>query len=153
MKQKLKIGDILYRRKGLVEHVGAYFGDDQVIHNSPSGNVQLCSLAHFSEGKDVKVVASGLSAFQEQQFLQRAKEKLGQQRRYNFISVNCEQLVSEILSGTPSSPQVQGALLGCIAGTLLAQSVSSKHPFWLATAAAIVGCAVTNSNRKYDYVL
>lgn len=31
MKQKLKIGDILYRSKGLVEHAGAYFDNDQVI--------------------------------------------------------------------------------------------------------------------------
>uniref|UniRef100_UPI0018C34F61 NlpC/P60 family protein n=1 Tax=Vibrio anguillarum TaxID=55601 RepID=UPI0018C34F61 len=49
MKNKLNIGDLLYRSKLLVEHAGIYLGKGKVLHNSPSGNVEICAL----EGKRV----------------------------------------------------------------------------------------------------
>ncbi|MBO2678712.1 C40 family peptidase [Shewanella algae] len=153
MKQNLKIGDILYRRKNLVEHAGAYLGDDQVIHNSPDGNVMVCSVEHFAEGKEVKVISSGLSTLQARQFQERAKRKLSESKRYNLFSFNCEQLVYEIISGVASSPQVKGAVLGGLACTMLAKTADSKHAIWFGLAGAIAGCAFVNSQRNYDLVL
>lgn len=154
MKQKLKIGDILYRSKGLViKHAGAYFDDDLVIHHSPDGDVQISSINQFSEGKSIQVVASELSVTQAQQFQLRAKRKLEQPKSYNPLNSNCEQLVSEILTGTASSPQVKGAVIGGIAGTLLAKSTDSKHALWFALAGVLVGCALVNAQRDYDFVI
>lgn len=154
MKQKLKIGDILYRSKGLVvKHAGAYFDDDLVIHNSPDGDVQISSTDQFSEGKSIQVVASELSVLQAKQFQLRAKEKLGQPKSYNVLSSNCEQLVSEILTGTASSPQVKGAVLGGVTAAILAKSINSKHILWLSLAGIVAGCVAVNAQRNYDYVI
>ncbi|MEZ8321667.1 lecithin retinol acyltransferase family protein, partial [Vibrio splendidus] len=153
MNKKLKIGDILYRRKGIVEHAGAYFGNDKIIHNSPDGNVQLCSLAQYSEGKDVKVISSDLTSEQAQQFQQRAKEKLNQAKGYNLVTFNCEQLVSQVLKGISKSSQIESAAFGGITGALVAKSTGSKQTFLFTVAGALLGCAVTNAQRKYDYVI
>lgn len=153
MKQKLKIGDILYRSKGLVEHAGAYLDDNQVIHNSPDGDVEVCSVEQFADGKNIKVVASGLSELQAQQFQERSKSKLDQSNRYNLFSFNCEQLVSEIINGEASSPQVKAAVLGGIACTILAKAADSKHTLWFALAGGLLGCAIVNTKREYDFTV
>lgn len=153
MKEKLKTGDILYRRKVVVEHAGAYFGDGKVIHNSPDGDVQLCSLDQYSTGKSIKVISSNLSIEQAQQFQLRAWEQLNQDKDYNLVSFNCEQLVSQLLKGTSSSPQIKGAAIGGIAGALVAKSTNSKHTFWLALVGMLLGCTVVNAQRNYDYVI
>ena len=153
MKKKLKIGDILYRSKGIVEHAGAYFNNDKVIHNSPDGNVKICSVEQYAEGKDIKVVSSRLSIEQAHQFQQRAKKILSQAKEYNLVSFNCEQFVSEILKGTSSSPQIKGAAIGGIAGILMASSLKSKHTLYLTLAGALLGCTLVNSQRKYNYVI
>ena len=153
MKQNLRIGDILYRRKNLVEHAGAYLGNNQVIHNSPDGNVAICSVNQFAEGKEIKVVSSRLSPLQTQQFQERAGLKLAESKRYNVLNFNCEQLVYEIIKGVASSPQVKGAVLGGVTCTLLAKAVDSKHVLWLGLAGALAGCALVNAQRDYDLVL
>jgi hypothetical protein len=153
MKQKLKIGDILYRSKGLVEHAGAYLDDNQVIHNSPDGDVEVCSVEQFADGKNIKVVTSGLSELQAQQLRERAKQKLAQAKRYNVISFNCEQLVSEIINGVTSSPQIKGAVVGCVAATLLAKASNSKHALWFALAGGLLGCTIVNTKREYDFIM
>lgn len=153
MKKKIKIGDILYRSKGTVEHAGAYFGDGKVIHNSPDGNVQTCSIDQFSDGKLMKVKSSDLSLTQESEFLQRAKQALTKTNTYNPFIFNCEHLVSEILDGVRSSPQIKGTVVGGTVGTLIAVSTNSKHSWCFALAGALIGCSLVNSQRKYDHVI
>ena len=153
MKEKLKIGDILYRSKGIVEHAGAYFGNDKVIHNSPDGNVQICSVEQYSDGKDIKVVSNKLSLDQVHQFQQRAKKELSQVKEYNPVLFNCEHLISEILEGASNSPQITGTAIGGMAGTLIAMSANSKHTWCFTLAGALLGCTLINAQRKYDYVI
>lgn len=153
MKEKLKTGDILYRSKSIVEHAGAYLGNGTVIHNSPDGDVQICSVEEYSEGKAIKVVSSRLSIEQAQQFQQKAKEKMIQAKGYNLVNFNCEQFVSEILKGTSSSPQIKGAAVGGIAGVIMASSIKSKHTLYFILAGALLGCTLINAQRKYDYVV
>lgn len=153
MKNKLNIGDLLYRSKNAVEHAGAYFGDGSVIHNSPDGNVQTCSIEQFSDGKLIKVKSSELSSTQESEFLQRAKRALTRTHTYNPFTFNCEHLVSEILNGVRSSPQIKGSVIGGTVGTLIALSANSKHSWRFAIAGALIGCSLINSQREYDYVI
>ena len=153
MKEKIKIGDILYRSKGAVEHAGAYFGSSKVIHNSPDGNVQTCSIEQFSDGKTIKVKMSKLSLTQEEDFLQRAKLALTKTNKYNPVIFNCEHLVSEILDGVRSSPQIKGTVIGGTVGTLIAASSNSKHSWFFALAGGLIGCSLVNSQRKYDHVI
>lgn len=153
MKKKLKIGDTLYRRKGIVMHAGAYISDNKVIHNSPDDNIQICSIEQFADGKNIEVVSSKLSVEQTHQFQQRANDKLKQAKQYNLVSFNCEQFVSEIINGTGSSPQIKGTIAGGITGALIASSIKSKHSLYFTLAGALIGCALTNAQRKYDYVV
>jgi len=153
MKEKMKIGDILYRSKGAVEYAGAYFGNGKVIHNSPDGNVQTCSIEQFSDGKTIKVKMSKLSLTQEGEFLQRAKQVLTKSHTYNPFTFNCEHLVSEILNGVRSSPQIKGTVIGGTVGTLIAASTNSKHSWCFVLAGALLGCSLVNSQRKYDHAI
>jgi hypothetical protein len=153
MKEKMKIGDILYRSKGAVEHAGAYFGNGKVIHNSPDGNVQTCSIEQFSDGKTIKVKMSKLSSTQEDEFLQRAKQVLTKPHTYNPVTFNCEHLVSEVLNGVRSSPQIKGTVIGGTVGTLIAASTNSKHSWCFIFAGALLGCSLVNSQRKYDHAI
>ncbi|WP_242010367.1 NlpC/P60 family protein [Vibrio mimicus] len=74
MKNKLNIGDLLYRSKLLVEHAGIYLGKGKVLHNSPSGNVEICALEEYANGKPVKVVLSHLSEDKKNELLNQAEQ-------------------------------------------------------------------------------
>ncbi len=54
MNSNLSIGDLLYRSKLLVEHAGIYLGKGRVLHNSPDGNVEICTLEEYANGKPTK---------------------------------------------------------------------------------------------------
>ncbi|ABV86588.1 hypothetical protein Spea_1261 [Shewanella pealeana ATCC 700345] len=62
-------------------------------------------------------------------------------------------LVSEIVNGVASSPQVKSAVLGGIGCTMQAKAADSKHTLWLALVGVIAGCVIVNAQRDYDFVL
>lgn len=50
MYTNLKPGYLLYREKGFVEHAGVYLGGGQVLHNSPSGDVEVVGYEQYAAG-------------------------------------------------------------------------------------------------------
>ncbi|MBF4260020.1 NlpC/P60 family protein, partial [Vibrio anguillarum] len=82
MKNKLNIGDLLYRSKLLVEHAGIYLGKGKVLHNSPSGNVEICALEEYANGKLVKVVLSHLSEDKKNKLFNQAEQLIKKARKY-----------------------------------------------------------------------
>jgi hypothetical protein len=153
MKNKLNIGDLLYRSKLLVEHAGIYLGKGKVLHNSPSGNVEICALEEYANGKPVKVVLSHLSEDKKNELLNQAEQLIKKARKYGVLDNNCEHLASTVLHDKPSSEQLQGASLGAVAGLLLAHCNQSKNSLLYILAGGLVGCMAVNAARKYDCVV
>lgn len=153
MKNKLNIGDLLYRSKLLVEHAGIYLGKGKVLHNSPSGNVEICALEEYANGKPVKVVLSHLSEDKKNELLNQAEQLIKKARKYGVLNNNCEHLASTVLHDKPSSEQLQGASLGAVAGLLLAHCNQSKNSLLYMLAGGLIGCMAVNAARKYDCVV
>ncbi|SKA25634.1 NC domain [Vibrio cincinnatiensis] len=153
MKNKLNIGDLLYRSKLLVEHAGIYLGKGKVLHNSPSGNVEICALEEYANGKPVKVVLSHLSEDKKNELLNQAEQLIKKARKYGVLNNNCEHLASTVLHDKPSSEQLQGASLGAVAGLLLAHCNQSKNSLLYMLAGGLIGCMAVNAVRKYDCVV
>jgi hypothetical protein len=153
MKNKLNVGDLLYRSKLFVEHAGIYLGDNRVLHNSPDGNVHICTLEKYPDRNPVKVVLSRLSAEQKNELLFNAKQLIDKAKSYGVLSFNCEHLVSSVLFGKPASEQLQGAGIGAVAGLLLASSNQSKNLPLTICIGALLGCVAVNAFRKYDHVI
>ncbi|ASW80404.1 lecithin retinol acyltransferase family protein [Vibrio anguillarum] len=153
MKNKLNIGDLLYRSKLLVEHAGIYLGKGKVLHNSPSGNVEICALEEYANGKPVKVVLSHLSEDKKNKLFNQAEQLIKKARKYRVLDNNCEHLASTVLHDKPSSEQLQGASLGAVAGLLLAHCNQSKNSLLYILAGGLIGCMAVNAARKYDCVV
>ncbi|UAB69239.1 C40 family peptidase [Vibrio sp. SCSIO 43132] len=153
MKNKLSIGDLLYRSKLFVEHAGIYLGKGRVLHNSPDGNVQVCTIEAYADGKPIKVVLSHLSEEKKNQLFNQAEQLLKKAKKYGVLDNNCEHLVSSVLYGKPSSEQLQAAGLGAVAGLLFAHLNQSKNSPWYVLAFGFIGCVAVNATRKYDYVI
>ncbi|MBF4222625.1 C40 family peptidase [Vibrio anguillarum] len=153
MKNKLNIGDLLYRSKLLVEHAGIYLGKGKVLHNSPSGNVEICALEEYANGKLVKVVLSHLSEDKKNKLFNQAEQLIKKARKYRVLDNNCEHLASTVLHDKPSSEQLQGASLGAVAGLLLAHCNQSKNSLLYILAGGLIGCMAVNAARKYDCVV
>ncbi|MEZ9327468.1 lecithin retinol acyltransferase family protein [Vibrio breoganii] len=151
MKNNLSIGDLLYRSKLIVEHAGIYLGNGQVLHNSPNGDVEICALEEYANGKPIKVVPSRLSEEKKNQLFNKAKLLIKKAKKYGLLNNNCEHLASTMLHGKPSSEQLQGAGFGAVAGLLLAQCNQSKNSLLYILAGGLIGCMTVNAARKYDY--
>ncbi|ODP99816.1 hypothetical protein [Salinivibrio sp. SS2] len=153
MKEKLKFGDLLYRSKNLVEHVGVMMENGLVLHNTPDAGPALTSYEDYADGKPVKVVSSDLAPQQKQSLTMRALEILEEARQYKLISFNCEQMATKVLHGVASSEQVRGALL--VGGTTAVVSKALDSRYWWAygLAGLAIGCLAANASRKYDYVI
>ncbi len=105
MKSKLSIGDLLYRSKLIVEHAGIYLGKGRVLHNSPDGNVETCSLEEYANGQPIKVVLSHLSEEKKNELFNDAVQLIKKAKKYGLLANNCEHLASTLLHGKPSSKQ------------------------------------------------
>ncbi|OEE89417.1 hypothetical protein A1OQ_11600 [Enterovibrio norvegicus FF-162] len=153
MKEKLKFGDLLYRSKSLVEHVGIVMKNGQVLHNTPGVGPALTSYEEYSDGKAVKVVSSELTPQQQQSLVVRALQIVNEAREYKLISFNCEQMATKVLYGVASSEQVRSAVL--VGGTtaVVAKALNSRYWWAYGLAGLAIGCVALNANRKYDYVI
>ena len=153
MKNNISIGDRLYRSKLLVEHAGIYLGKWQVLHNSPDGNVEICALEKYANGKPIKVVSQRLSEKEKNELLSKAEQLSKKANKYGVLANNCEHLVSKVLHGESSSEQLQGAVVGAVVGLLFAHCSQSKNSLLPILAGGFIGCKTVNATRKYDYVV
>ncbi len=148
----LKVGDILYRSKLLVQHAGVVVGENAVLHIAPSG-MEICTLAKYGEGKLVKAISCSLPESEWGPFLKRAYELVNEAKNYQLFSFNCEHLVSSIKSLKPNSSQITGAAMGAIAFGLFNIAKGNEKIFLPMGLGAFAGILLTNSMRKYDYTI
>ncbi|ELV8595293.1 C40 family peptidase [Vibrio fluvialis] len=148
MNNKLNLGDLLYRSKGLVEHAAVYIGKNRVIHTSPENGVEVITLEEYAAGQRIKVVRT---SFGNQELLEkRLHEILSTSSSYQLLTDNCEHLASYLLHGRKASPQIQAAFCGAIIGLLLGRKMDSWQLVALIVISAMAGCWLTNISRTYD---
>lgn len=149
MNTKPKLGDLLYRSKGFVQHAGVYIGEERVLHNGPDGGVEVVSYNTYSQGKTVNVVSS------DQHNICELKQRLQQitqgDTRYQWFSNNCEHIANFMISGRKYSPQIQASAIGAIIGAITGQSKGGYNWLLFALIGGIAGCALSNSLRNYDF--
>ena len=148
---KIQVGDVLYRRKLLVQHAGVMLENGMVLHNSPTNGVEICTFEQYSEGKEVKVISSELSFIEQKNFKLRAFELIEQARNYKLFDFNCEHLVTLVNNAKPSSTQLTAGFTGAAAGLIFAQK--SKNPLLTVGLFAIGGVLFSNATRKYDFTI
>ncbi|MCL1077042.1 hypothetical protein D5R81_03915 [Parashewanella spongiae] len=144
----LNIGDLLYRSKGIVQHVGVFLGGNKVLHNSPDCNTAIVSLEKFSADKPIKVVRRSIK--EPEFFKQRIDYALTIEKTYNPFSYNCEQLATYVVEGNSQSKQIVGTVIGSAIGLIVDRVFNLKSPVLSMAAGGIAGCAVINKQRQYD---
>lgn len=148
MNCKLKMGDLLYRSKGLVEHAAIYLGNNLVFHTSPKNGPETLSLEEYSEGKVIKVIHTNES---DVAILQGRIEQIMQSaKRYNVLTDNCEHLASYLLLGRKLSPQLQATAVGAIVGLIIGRNMSRGGVFLSVLLCGALSCIFANATRKYD---
>lgn len=104
---RLKPGDVLRRHKTGVWHLGVYWGEGEVLHNTPGikGGECLTSYKTFAAGREVYVAHSNPQTRAE--VMHRASGILAHPRSYSYVWRNCEHTVYEVIEGRPRSPTVK----------------------------------------------
>jgi HRAS-like suppressor 3 len=93
-------------------HHGLYAGNGRVLHYGGLHRywwrrpVEEISLAQFTRGRGLEVVAAGAARYDGESAVARARSRLGEDR-YRLWSNNCEHFVNWALNGTPRSAQVE----------------------------------------------
>jgi len=129
MNNNLKMGSLLFRSKGIVEHVGIYLGFGKVIHTVPETGISVVSIKQFSAGQSIKIVkAENVDALT---LTTRIKELMSGNTEYSLSDRNCQHIANYILTGSKKSPQLR----------------------WSITAAAIAGIyALYRGNNPIPYL-
>ncbi|GAD75777.1 lecithin retinol acyltransferase family protein [Vibrio azureus] len=114
-----------------------------------NGNIEICALEKYANGKPIKVVSQRLSEKEKNELLSKAEQLSKKANKYGVLANNCEHLVSKVLHGESSSEQLQGAVVGL----LFAHCSQSKNSLLPILAGGFIGCKTVNSTRKYDCVV
>lgn len=129
MSNGLKMGSLLFRSKGIVEHVGIYLGFGKVIHTVPETGIKVVGIKEFGAGKSVRIVKA--EDVDEITLSTRIKELMSGNTEYSLSDRNCQHIANYILSGSKKSPQLR----------------------WSITAAAIAGIyALYRGNNPIPYL-
>jgi len=148
MDTNIKPGFLLYRSKVFVEHAGVYLGRNQVLHNSPTGDVEIISFAEYADGKTVKVIETGEHDYTV--LAQRLTIILQDSSQYHVSANNCEHIANMLIYGRRFSPQIQASVAGAIVGGLASWKMERGNPLVMMLIGGLAGCLLSNSLRKYD---
>ncbi len=148
MDYNMEMGDLLYRSKDFVKHCGVYIGNGLVLHHSPKKGTEIINYEDFSVGLDVGVVRTNSDNLDDLE--ERLNEILNAGGGYNALTNNCEHIATYMVYGRTFSHQVQGATIGAFFGYLLGRAQNSNNLILMSLIGGILGCAVSNTLRKYD---
>ena len=122
-KQLPEPGDLLYRRKSMVMHVGLYLGDNRVLHNSPKKGETEVSYDEFAAGKPVFARASGLAPHT---LAAKAAVLLANPGDYRLFKNNCEHTIGKILDDDAISRQLSEIEAWALIGGAFGKSFGRK---------------------------
>ena len=149
MHSKLKFGDLLQCRKGIIDHVGVYLGNERVLNNQTSRGITITSIEQFAGGKEIRVVST--NSDNQPLLVNRLAEIYSSDTKYNLITNNCEHLANYIVNGQKFSPQIQVAVLGTLFGGILNSQTKNGHLLLWIAGGALAGLLTYNLTKKYDY--
>ncbi len=112
MNDNLKMGTLLFRSKGVVEHVGVYVGFGRVIHTIPETGVNVVSIDEFGDGKSIRVV--DVDDIDSATLSSRINEVLSGDITYSLSKRNCQHVANYIISGNKKSPQLRWSITSAI---------------------------------------
>ncbi len=124
--QQLNIGDILFRRKSMVMHVGIYLGEDRILHNTPKSGEHEVSFDVFAAGKDVFAKTSGLP---NEVVLTRAADILANPGKYQLLNYNCEHTTNRVLGYHGFSAQLSEIEIWALIGGAFGKSFGRKSMY------------------------
>ena len=105
-------------RRGYTHH-GIYVGEGRVVHYSgvlwglSRGPVEEVSMRQFSQGHPVALREMGLNAFEREEVVRRARQRLGEDR-YNMFTNNCEHFCEWCVRDEHRSYQVDAGIAYCV---------------------------------------
>lgn len=123
---ELNIGDLLYRRKGMVMHVGIYLGNALILHNTPKQGEHQVDFATFANGKDVFAKTTGL---QPDEVLRKAKAVLDNPADYKLFKHNCEHTANTLLENNATSHQLSEITAWALVGGAFGKSIGQKSMY------------------------
>jgi hypothetical protein len=102
---------------GAGRHAGVMLPDGQVAHMTPGG-AAVVSFEEFAQGHEVKAEkAAPRSSHWQLQW--RAHQSVGRTPTYDLLNRNCEHYATWLIGDEPQSPQVNGAVVLGLLGTVL----------------------------------
>lgn len=134
---QLRLGDLLYRVKGFVNHAGVYLGNGLVLHNTPDNGAVITSLVEYANNKPIYITY--VEGIDIDLLNQRIDMVLSQYPcAYKLISNNCESIANFLISGRKFSPQIKASIIGAFISSL-AVYLSTKDIKWALAGAAVGG--------------
>ena len=146
LKDNLKPGYLLYRRKGIVKHAGVYLGNSLVFHHSPTAGTEIISFDAYANGQVVDVVA--IDSRNREVLIERLQQLMQANARYNPITANCEHLANALLYGRSFSPQLQVIINAALIGGTVGLRLGRGNSMLMALLSGVAGCIATNVLRK-----
>ncbi len=124
--EQLTVGDVLFRRKLLVMHVGIYLGKNNVLHSAPSQGQQKTSLDLFTKGEEVYFVSSSLD---RDKILLNTEKLLNNKQDYHLFKRNCEHTIHQVLELPDISRQLNEIEAWALIGAAFGYSWGRKGMF------------------------
>ena len=144
MQRHYQPGDVVARRKGPVMHKGVVLGEDRILHNTPWRGEHVSTEREFRAGRRLRVTPTDRQIREQAVGAGAAQEN---PRRYNLFTNNCEHTVNRITTGRPTSPQLQGWMVG--AGMAVVAFAVLRHPL-LAVSAFAAGRGLVKKLQGRD---
>lgn len=120
---ELSIGDQLFRRKGIVMHVGIYIGNQLILHNTPNKGEHSVDFDTFANGKTVYARPTNMLPYR---VVAKAQQLLASPAKYQLFKRNCEHTASAVTKELPQSAQLQEIEAWALIGGALGKSVGKK---------------------------
>lgn len=150
MHLNLKIGSLLLRKKGFVEHTGIYIGQGKVVHTVPETGVDIVSYEKFANNKDVKVIR--VEHLDVETLSSRIKMIFSGDTTYSLISRNCQHIAHYLIHGKSNSSQLNWSAAGAGMGAFYGL-VSGKN-IWVSTIiGGLTACLLYSATLKTDETL
>ena len=112
MNDNLKMGTLLFRSKGIFEHVGVYVGFGRVVHTIPETGVNVVSIDEFGDGNCIRVV--DVDDIDSATLSSRINEVLSGDNAYSLSKRNCQHIANYIISGNKKSPQLRWSITSAV---------------------------------------
>ncbi|PCI52529.1 MAG: hypothetical protein COB36_14935, partial [Alphaproteobacteria bacterium] len=125
----LRQGDLLYRGDILVQHAGAYLGNNLVLHCAPEAGLEVIRYDEYSKGRTVRVIRTEVD--DASLLAMRLQSIIEGDQRYHVLLNNCEHIANLLICGRKCSPQVQAAIIGALVGTFAGWHTNRQNWFWL----------------------